>query len=270
MTAPPRAPAVAVLGIVVIASALTWTWELSRQPHPSVGASDVWPGMRDAARAMPDLAQQVLGVFGAVLDVPLPIPVYAGWALLTFGVVGLAARFGGRRERVTLVGLALASLASIVVLAIAVMSTGFPVQTRHVLPVVLLLPLVAGEVLARHADDLPPAFARHALLAAVSVAAAVHLAAWYANAQAWSGRSGARLPALGRAVVTSSVLDPLGGCAPPRCCGIRRGSLEGCRLSGTRRLRVSRALRIAGTLAPCASRPGVCRRTLTTSLDHRN
>ena len=177
-------------GIVAIASTLNWAWEFTRQPHPGAGAADIGPGIRDALRDLPSLAEQVVGVFGAALDVPLPTPVYLAWALLGLGVVGLAVLLGNRRERAVLASVALAALASVVVLAIAVRPTGFPVQTRHVLPIVVLPPLTAGEVLRRHSDGLAPAFVRRALLGTVSIAAAVHLATWYVNAQAWSGSSG--------------------------------------------------------------------------------
>jgi hypothetical protein len=127
-----------------------------------------------------------VGVFGTGLDVIMPTPVYLAWALLLLGVVGLAVITGDRHEKLVLGGFVLAVLGLVFVLSIAVRPTGFSIQARHLLPAVVLLPLVAGEVLRRHAADLSGRTVRSTLLGAVAIAAAVHLAAWYLNARAWS------------------------------------------------------------------------------------
>jgi hypothetical protein len=126
-------------------------------------------------------------VFGAALDVPLPEVIYLAWAALLLGLVGAAIRLGGRRERLVLVATAGAVVLSVFVLAIAVRPTGFPAQARHLLPLALMLPLGAGEVLRRHAAKVSERAARGALLGAVAVAVPAHLTAWYVNARAWSG-----------------------------------------------------------------------------------
>jgi hypothetical protein len=187
--APPRAPAAATAALVAIAAAFNSFWELTQQPHPGASTSDIRPGLHNAWDDLPGLAKQVVGVFGTALDVPLPLVVYLLWGLLLAGVVGLALRLGSQRERALLVGIFLAALASVAVVSIAVRPTGFPVQTRHVLPLFVLLPLSAGEVLRRHAGELSQVSVRRATLAAVSIAGAVHLGAWYVNARAWSGTS---------------------------------------------------------------------------------
>jgi hypothetical protein len=147
----------------------------------------VRPGLDDALDGIGDLGEQVVGVFGTALDVPISAFAYALWAVLLTGVVGLALWFGDARERVTLAGLFAAALIAVALLAIAVRPTGFPVQTRHVLPIVVLLPIAAGEVLRGHNRALSPALVRGVAIGAVSVAAVVHLDAWYENARAWSG-----------------------------------------------------------------------------------
>jgi hypothetical protein len=60
-------------------------------------------------------------------------------------------------------------------------------QARHVLPLAVLLPIGAGEVLRRHMAEISAATARRALIAAITSAATVHVAAWYVNARVWSG-----------------------------------------------------------------------------------
>jgi hypothetical protein len=183
----PRAPAVVAAGVVGAAAAWNVYWELTQQTHPGAGRSDIRPGITDAWEHLPLLGRQAVGVFGAALDVPLPEVIYLTWAALLLGLVGAAIRLGGRRERLVLVATAGAVVLSVFVLAIAVRPTGFPAQARHLLPLALMLPLGAGEVLRRHAAKVSERAARGALLGAVAVAVPVHLTAWYVNARAWSG-----------------------------------------------------------------------------------
>ena len=156
-------------------------------------ASDVRPGLEDGIHNLSFLAKQGVGVFGRVLDVPMPTPAYAVWAALVLGVVGLAGRVADRRERAVLAAIAASALALVLALAVAVRPTGWGEQTRHVLPALVVLPLVAGEVLRRHAGALAARTAALAVVLAAGLAAAVHLTAWYVNARAWS--SGPRGPA---------------------------------------------------------------------------
>jgi hypothetical protein len=102
-----------------------------------------------------------------------------------FVVLALAALWFGRlRERVVLV--LLGSGAVLVTLFIAVMNlaqTGFGMQGRYVLPLVVLLPLFAGEVVMRRLPD-PHRRSLDRLLPAFALAAgAVHAVGWYANAR---------------------------------------------------------------------------------------
>ena len=160
---------------------------MTQQPHPGAGRSDVGPGIDDAWRALPKLGEQAVGVFGAALDVDMPLVLYIGWGGLLAGIVGVALHLGNPRERLLLIGTATVVLCSVFALSIAVRPTGFPVQARHLLPLAVLLPIGAGEVLRRHADRVAAGTARRALLGTVAIAAGVHVAAWYVNAHAWAG-----------------------------------------------------------------------------------
>ena len=186
---PPRAPALISASLIVIAGGANLVWELTQQAHPGSGRSDVGPGLAEAWRALPNLGEQAIGVFGAALDVEMPLLFYLGWAAMLAVVVGAAVRLGDRRERLVLAGATAVILSSVFVLSIGVRPTGFPVQARHLLPLAVLVPIGAGEVMRRHAEGVSPASARNALLAAVGIAAVLHLAAWYGNADAWAGWS---------------------------------------------------------------------------------
>lgn len=189
----PRGGAVVAGAATAVSAALGWVWEFTRQPHAGVRASDVRPGLEDGIHNLSFLAKQGVGVFGRVLDVPMPTPAYAVWAALVLGVVGLAGRVADRRERAVLAAIAASALALVLALAVAVRPTGWGEQTRHVLAALVVLPLVAGEVLRRHAGALAARTAALAVVLAAGLAAAVHLTAWYVNARAWS--SGPRGPA---------------------------------------------------------------------------
>ena len=145
------------------------------------------PGISDAWQALPSLGEQAVGVFGRAVDLDMPTVLYLAWAALLLGVLGWAIRLGSRRERLILAGTVAVVLLSPFVLSVGVRPTGFPVQARHLLPLAVLVPIGAGEVLRRHAAQVPPATARLALLGAVGLAAAVHLGAWFVNARAWEG-----------------------------------------------------------------------------------
>ena len=177
-------PAIA-LGVIGLGSVVNMGWEIMRQVHAHSSAADVSPGLHDALSGVPNFGRQAVGVFGAALDVRLPWPAYAAWAALVGGVLALALSVGGRRERAVL-GVLLATTAGMfAVLAIGVRPTGFPVQTRHLLPAVVVIPLIAGEVLRRHAQELRPVISERIVVAAFGVAAVVHATAWYVNAHAW-------------------------------------------------------------------------------------
>ena len=97
-----------------------------------------------------------------------------------FAVFVLAALVvGTTRERAVLVAAALATVAATVVIdAGAVRPTGFGMQARYALPIAVLVPIVAGQVLAAHAETIPR------LLGAMS-AAAMALAIALLQVKAW-------------------------------------------------------------------------------------
>ena len=100
------------------------------------------------------------------------------------GLIAAAMWLGSRRERwlvaiVTLLGLAFPVLFYAWVDRI----TGFGLQGREVLPVLMVIPLVAGEVVYRHRDRIAPLpSARLALVGVVAFVAAFQGYAWWYDA----------------------------------------------------------------------------------------
>lgn len=169
--------------VVAVGAALSVGWELAVQPHGrldlgALGAA-VPPSLGDLRRVL----TEVIGVFGA-LDSPMPAFAYLLWLAAMAALLVAAMRFGRRRERVVV--MALGAGAVVLTLAVAVLNlalTGFGMQGRYILPVVVTLPLLAGEVWARRQPTSPLSLRsvrrRWALL--LSLAGGLQAVAWYAN-----------------------------------------------------------------------------------------
>ena len=154
----PRAAAAAVAALLVAFAVALW-WEIARQPHGVEGG----PGYRDALAQslhdLDDIARHAVGTFGA-LDTTLPGWLLVAWTLGAAGLLVIAAVRGSWRERAGLAACAAVALGLTIVISVFQLRTGYGAQGRHVLPVLALVALWAGEVLRRHPDGLgwlPPA-----------------------------------------------------------------------------------------------------------------
>jgi len=167
---------------VAIAMVAGVGWELARQPHPPVDAVDAALVGRAVEGTFGYLLRQQIGVFGWN-EVPLPQPARSWWIACLVALLGLATVVAGRRARLVLAGSVATAVIVSVLVFVAVHRTGFPMQGRYVLPLVVVVPLLAGEVLAR--DHGRFAVLRRAPLFPVvaSAAAAAHFAGWAVNAR---------------------------------------------------------------------------------------
>jgi hypothetical protein len=163
---------------IAVALAACLIWELAYQEHPSPGLGDLLDELGPSLSQLPILAKEFVGVFGA-LDTRLPLLPYAAWGVMVLVLVLVALSVGERREGVSLVLVGLGVVALAVVLSLGFRQTGYQLQTRHVLPVAVLLPLWAGEVTARHAPRIAARRGRALLVGFATVAAGVHAFAWF-------------------------------------------------------------------------------------------
>ena len=138
------------LGALVVAFAAGAWWDVAQQPHGVEGGPSLRDALARTAHDLDDMAGHAVGNFGA-LDTPLPNALYVLWGLAVAGLVVLAFVAGSRRERASLALTAAVALAVTVVISVFQLRTGYGAQGRHVLPVLVLVPLWAGEILRRHA-----------------------------------------------------------------------------------------------------------------------
>ena len=172
-------------GLVVAAAASsTVLWEVLVEPGPPSMKGPLLRTISSEVRRLPAVLRQGIGKFG-FLDTPMPAAAYAAWAAVIGLVVVAAFVAADRRERVVLMatvgGAVVVSL--VVGVRAAVDGPGRSyLQARWVLGVGVLVPLLCGEIVFRHASE-TAAVARRLLWLAAGVAAVVHVAAWLANAR---------------------------------------------------------------------------------------
>jgi hypothetical protein len=176
-------------GVFVLAVVLNQAWEAAYGSHVEIDTGAVHAGLVAGAhewwRALPEL----VGKFGYI-NVKLPLILPVVWFALVFGLI-LIAYFYDRRARPVLLILTLAAaVAPVVFYALVTRPTGFGLQGRQVLPVLVIPPLLAGEICYRCRNRLS-AVARRLLLVIVPIAVAVvQAAAWFVNAKRFAVGTG--------------------------------------------------------------------------------
>jgi Predicted membrane protein (DUF2142) len=177
------------------------------------------------------------------LEYRLPL-VYVAWFALGFALIGLALYVSDLRGRILVAGLVVfACLFPMVVWLLVVRQSGFGMQGRYVLPVLVAVPLVAGEMLRRHPAR-GPGWAVAALPAAVGL---LQVIAWYLAARRSAVGVGGPLDFLGQAQ-----WSPPGGWAPWLACAIAGGVLIAASATSPRAPSYSRrrSPRVAASASP--------------------
>ncbi|UQX88449.1 DUF2142 domain-containing protein [Jatrophihabitans telluris] len=172
----------AVFGAVV----LNRVWEARYGSHLGATSAAIVRHLPGQAHVLPSLAEQLVGRFGW-LDVGLPHVLVDTWQWGVVALVVIALSVASGRQRLVLTATILLVLAVTVTLASALITgTGYAVQGRHILPIAVLIPLVAGELARRNLGRLPTMM-RMTIPAVVTVGAlALNLLAWYGNARRYA------------------------------------------------------------------------------------
>jgi hypothetical protein len=183
-----RVPAVATGAALAASIGLAVWWQATQGTgSPPVALSR--ESLRAAVELLPYIGHQAVGIFGP-LDTPLPWPALALWAAALLAVVGPAAVVGSAWEKLVLASCIFTVLAIALAAEAIQHAAGFRAQARHLLPIAMAVPLLAGEILHRHTDRLRR-LQVPLVVSLAACAAAAHLLAWHTIGRRFSvGLSG--------------------------------------------------------------------------------
>jgi hypothetical protein len=185
---------------------LAWGWALGISPPI------VWARLAGALRAtlgqLGQVLRQAIGSFGW-LDTPMPTFSHVFWLALVLALAALAMVGGERRQRRVLIGSLAVCVSITLALGVLLAQHDQAVAGRYVLPVVIVLPMLAGEVVANSRGWAATERLRRGVLAATIAVAAVHVLAWLVNARRHAVGTEGPLQFL-----TNDVWSPLGGWWP--------------------------------------------------------
>jgi hypothetical protein len=153
-----------------------------------IGFTPIRSSLRGGLSQLGPVLQDAVGHFGALTVLP-PRPVLWVWWLLVVALIIGAMAVGGRRVRIGMPILVVLALAFPVLFwAWIDRYSGFGLQGREVLPALLIIPLVAGELISRRQVVFTSHRSAHLLLGAVVALIAVLQAyAWWYSARAAAG-----------------------------------------------------------------------------------
>jgi hypothetical protein len=196
-----RAPR-ATLAVVGVAIVLNRVWEAVYGPDLMLGVSGARHLIRAAFEEWWRASIDLVGKFG-YLEVHVPLWTALLWLGLLVALIALAIRAASRSDRLR-VGAAVVTAIVFPPLfwLVQYRHTGFDLQGRHMLPLMVALPLACGSLVPRD-------WSRRLLPVALAVAGLVHFVAWYVNARRSAVGTGGPLFFLDEAK-----WSPAGGWAP--------------------------------------------------------
>jgi hypothetical protein len=171
-----------------VAAAASLVWEFSRQPRPEPSGSSLVDALGPSISNLPTVARHAVGVFGS-LDAPMPEVGYLAWAILVVALLAVALAAGSHDERIGLVALVAGLVVVTVGMSMVYREIG-PLQGRYVLPLLVLAPLWAGELVARHGAELSRRARAGLVQGLMGTAALVQMFAWWANGRRFAGGEG--------------------------------------------------------------------------------
>lgn len=176
----------AVAAIAIGCSAiLGFAWQVTQAARPPSLGFGLIADLPGRFEYLPDLYRQSIGIFGP-LDAPMNAPTYWTAGLLILGLVMVAMFVGTNRERIALAVTAVALLVLTLAVDAAQALSGFGAQARHILPVAVALPLIAGEIVYRHSGSLGRRLRRVLPLVVAAAASAVQMIGWFTIARRFS------------------------------------------------------------------------------------
>ena len=209
------------IGLPAVAAAanLAWGWALGISPPILWGR--LASALRTTLGQLRQVTREAIGFFGWV-DTPMPRMAYVVWLTLLLALGALAMVAGDRRQRQVLIGSLMVCVLTTLALGALLAQHDQAVTGRYVLPVVIVLPLLAGEVLAGNHQWAAMERLRSGVLAATVSVVAVHVLAWLVNARRYA--VGTRGPAL---FLTNDVWSPPGGWWPWLLAAVAAALLQG-------------------------------------------
>jgi Predicted membrane protein (DUF2142) len=160
---------------------------ISGVAHGHFSVSPFPLSLRGATHHLPQVLRDAIGHFGA-MTIQLPEAAIWVWWILVLVLVAVGLLLGGRRERVALGAVVIGVLAfPVLAQAWIYRFSGFGLQGRQVLPILVLIPLVAGELAGRHMAGRSPARPRWPLGGALALIAVLQAYAWWYNARNVAG-----------------------------------------------------------------------------------
>jgi hypothetical protein len=159
--------------------------------HAQFGISPIRLSLHEGLLQLAPVLRDSVGTFGA-LTIPLPATAYRIWWLFDIAIVAGAMWVGGgRRLRLLAVVVVLCLASPVLFYAWAYRFTGFGLQGRYLLPVMVLIPLLAGEIINRRVQMLALSRLWQSIPGAAAALVAVFQAyAWWFNARANAGALG--------------------------------------------------------------------------------
>ena len=186
-------------GVLVLAVALNVVWEGLYGSRVPLDTTKLHAGLVAGAHEWWTALPELVGKFG-YLDVKLPLVVPVAWLGLVLALLLTAGAVSGGRERLMLTAiLAVGLLGPVVFYALLIRPTGFGLQGRYVLPMLVAVPLLAGEALHRSRERANAAWLRLLTITIPVAIGVMQAAAWYVNAKRYAVGGSGPVWFLGRA-----------------------------------------------------------------------
>lgn len=182
-----RAPAGVGLVLVLAAALFVAYGAANGSLHSSFRPTPIAGSLHAGLNQLGPMLRGAVGNFGP-LTVPLPTSLYVLWGLLVAGLLGVALWLAARRERVLLIAVTLLAVGfPLLFFAWSYRLSGFGLQGRYALPVLVLVPMLAGHLIDRSAAALRARGVRRGAVLGVCVVGPAQVVAWVVNARSASG-----------------------------------------------------------------------------------